>query len=206
MREQQNTWAPAGRCGLIAADIVGFGRQGTTLRVQVYLRQRLYQLIDEALRESGIEFARCYSEDRGDGLVLAVPPDISTDRLLHPFADHLRAGLWLHNLVSSDLAKLRMRVAVHSAGAWTDAHGLVGAGVIHLFRILDAPIFKRIASRSGAYLALIASEAVYDEVIRHAFGLIDPDDYAGIGIENKETSGTGWVRLIGRAATLGQPA
>lgn len=206
MRERQNTWAPSGRCGLVAADIVGFGRQAKTLRVQVYLRRRLYELIDEALRESGIDFARCYSEDRGDGLVAAVPPDIPADRLLHPFAEYLRAGLRLHNQVSSELAQLRMRLAVHSAQAWTDPHGLVGDGVIHLFRILEAPAFKDLVGRSGAYLALIASDAIHHEIIRHAPGLIDPDDYADIAVENKETSATGWVRLVGRAASLGQPA
>jgi hypothetical protein len=82
----------------------------------------------------------------------------------------------------------------------------VGDGVIHLFRLLDAPEFRQLVHRSGAYLAVIASNAVYDGVIRHAPGLIDPDDYAGISVENKELSATGWVRLFGRANSVSQPA
>jgi hypothetical protein len=59
--------------------------------------------------------------------------------------------------------------------------------------------------RSGAYLAMIASDAVYDGIIRHAPGLVDPDDYAGMRVENKELSGTGWVRLVGRATSVSRP-
>jgi hypothetical protein len=139
-------------------------------------------------------------------LVVAVPPDVPTDQLIHPFVEYLRAGLRLHNLVSSELAQMRLRVALHSAEAWTDSHGLVGDSVIHLFRLLDAPSFKDITRQARAYLALIASEAVYDGVIKHAPGLIDPDDYAETRVAYKEMSGTGWVRVVGRAASLSHSA
>ena len=58
---------------------------------------------------------------------------------------------------------------------------------------------------SGAYLAVIASDAVYKEILWHGPGLIDPDDYAEIDVEHKELSGRGWVRLVGRATPVGQP-
>jgi hypothetical protein len=206
MVAQKAKWTPAGRCSLVAADVIGFGGQRRNRQVQVYLRDSLYKLVENALRNSGVALDACYSEDRGDGLVIAVRPDIPTERLIHPFVEYVRAGLRLHNMVSSELAQMRLRVALHGAEAWTDAHGLVGDGVIHLFRLLDAPEFKQLVHRSNAYLALIASDAVYDGVIRHAPGLIDPDDYAGMRVENKELSATGWVRLIGRASSVSQPA
>jgi len=206
MAEKQGKWAPAGRCTLVAADVVGFGGQRRSRQVQTYLRDSLYRLFENALTDSGVDVVRCYSEDRGDGLVAVIPPEIPTDRLIHPFAEYLRAGLRLHNLVSSELAQLRLRVAVHGAQAWADSHGLVGDSVIHLFRLLDAPAFKQFVHQSGAYLALIASDAVYREVIVDAPGLIDPDDYDRVGIENKELSTTGWVRLVGRAPSVSQSA
>lgn len=205
MAQRHATWAPTGRCSLVAADVVDFGRR-KNLQVQIYLRDSLYILIETALMKSGATLLRCYSEDRGDGLVVAVPPDIATDKLIHPFVEYLRAGLRLHNLVSSELGQLRLRMALHSAEAWTDSHGLVGDGVIHLFRLLDAPSFIQIVGQSRAYLALITSDTIYDQIIRHAPGLIDPDDYVEIRIEHKELSGTGWVRLVGRAISVNQPA
>ncbi len=205
MAERQDRWVPAGRCTLVAADVVGFGVRRNR-QVQTYVRDSLYRLFENALRESGVDFAACYSEDRGDGLVVAAPPEFPTDSLIHPFAEYLRAGLRVHNMVSSELAQLRLRLAVHGAQAWTDSHGLVGDSVIHLFRLLDAPAFKQFVHQSGAYLALIASDAVYQEVILDAPGLIDPDDYAHIAVDHKELSTTGWVRLVGRAATVSLPA
>jgi len=199
-------WKPEGRCGLLAVDVVGFGRPHTNMQVQIYLRDRLYEFIVGALRRSGVEFSRCYSEDRGDGLVAAIPPEIPTDRMIHPFADYLRAALRLHNQVSNEVGLLRLRVSVHSGEAWTDTHGLVGDSVIDLFRLLDAPAFKQVVDHTGAYLALITSDGIYDQVIRHAPGLIDPDDYAHLAIENKNFSGAGWIRLVGRDPSVGRSA
>jgi hypothetical protein len=205
MAERATPWVPAGRCGLVAVDVVDFGRR-RSVPVQKYLRARLYELVESSLEYSDVDFLRCYSEDRGDGLILAVPPSIPTERLVHPFVEYVRAGLRLHNMVSNDLARIRLRVALHSGATWTDPHGLVGDSVIHLFRLLDAPSFKQVMRSSGAYLAVIASNAVYEEIISNAPGLIDPDDYAEIPVEHKELSGTGWVRLLGRATPVDQPA
>jgi hypothetical protein len=190
----------------VAADVVGFGGQRRSPQIQTYVRDSLYKMFENALKDSGVDVARCYSEDRGDGLVAAIPPEVPTDWLIHPFAEYLRAGLRLHNQVSSELAQLRLRVAVHGARAWADSHGLVGDSVIHVFRLLDAPAFKQFVHQSGAYLALIASDAVYREVIMDAPGLIDPDDYERVEIDHKELSTTGWVRLVGRAPSVSQSA
>jgi hypothetical protein len=124
MAARKARWTPAGRCSLVAADVVGFGGPRRNRQVQTYLRDSLYELVENALKNSGIVSDACYSEDRGDGLVLAVRPDISTERLVHPFVEYVRAGLRLHNLVSNELAQLRLRVALHGTEAWTDAHGL----------------------------------------------------------------------------------
>jgi hypothetical protein len=202
MGERQETWTPAGRCSLIAIDVVGFGGFHRNRQVQKHVRNSLYKITESALGASKVELSGCYSEDRGDGLIIAVRSDVPTERLIHPFAEYLRAGVRLHNLLSSEVAQMRLRIAVHGAETWTDEHGLVGDGVIHLFRLLDAPEFKRVIQQSHAYVALIASETVYDEVIWHAPGLIDPDDYASIGIKYKELSCVGWVRLVGRANSV----
>lgn len=206
MTEQRDRWVPTGRCTLVAADVVGYGGRRRNRQVQTYVRDSLYKLIRAALKCSDVDVSRCYSEDRGDGLVMAVSPEIPTDRLIYPFVEYLRAGLRVHNMVSSELAQMRLRVAIHAAHAWKDAHGLVGESVTYLFRLLDAPAFKDFVSHSEAYLALIASGAVHDEVITDAPGLIDPDDYVPIDIEHKELSTTAWVRPVGRAAHVSRSA
>lgn len=206
MTERRGRWVPDGRCTLVAADVVGYGEQRRNRQVQIYVRDSLYKLFNTALKDSDIAFARRYSEDRGDGIVMAVSPEIPTDRLIYPFIEYLRAGLRVHNMVSSELAQMCLRVAVHAAHAWKDSHGLVGESVTYLFRLLDAPAFKQFVHQSGAYLALIASAAVYEEVIMDAPGLIDPDDYASIDVEHKELSTLAWVRQVGRTASVSRSA
>lgn len=206
MTRSRTTWAPAGRCSLVAVDVVGFGGRRKNVQVQMFLRDRLYTLIRDAIEKSGVEFDRCYFEDRGDGLVIAVPPEVETERLVHPFVEYVRAGLRLHNLLSSDLAQIRLRLALHAGEAWTDSYGLVGDSVIHLFRLLEAPAFKQFVAGSGAYLALLASDHVHDAIIRHAPGLIDPDDYLEVPVQHKETTGVGWVRLVGRSVSVDRSA
>lgn len=76
----------------------------------------------------------------------------------------------------------------------------------YLFRLLDAPAFRQFVHQSGAYLVLIASGAVYEEIIMDAPGLIDPDAYLPIDVEHKELSSTAWVRPVGRTASVSRSA
>ncbi|HEV2778600.1 MAG TPA: hypothetical protein VGX25_04295 [Actinophytocola sp.] len=190
----------------MATDVVGFGGLQRSVQVQMYLRACLYDLVAAAFRGSGIDFGRCYSEDRGDGFITAVPPDVPTTKLVYPFIEYVRAGLRMHNEVSSEIAKIRLRIALHSADAWMDGYGLVGDGVIHVFRLLEASILQQLLTQTRAYLAIITSKTFYDETIRHAPGLIDPDDYAEVQVRSKESSGPAWIRLLGHPTTITQSA
>jgi hypothetical protein len=196
------SWRPAGRCNLIATDIVGYGRYDRSREVQTYMRDSLYGILACAFRASGAKAKDVYFEDRGDGTVAAVSPEVPTSNLVHPFVDHVRAGLRRHNLVSAGIAQIRLRMALHTADAWTDSHGLVGAGPTEIFRLLEAPAFKEIIEHTNAYLGFIASAAIYKEAIKHAPGLVDPDDYEGVHVVTKEFSTNAWVRLLGNHTRL----
>jgi hypothetical protein len=156
----------------------------------------------DAFRASGARARDVYFEDRGDGTVTAISPEVPTSNLVFPFVDKVRAGLRRHNLVSAEIAQIRLRMALHTADAWTDSHGLVGTGPTEVFRLLEAPAFKETIERADAYLGFIASEAIYEETIKHAPGLVDPDDYASVHVVTKEFSTGAWVRLLGNYARL----
>jgi hypothetical protein len=181
----------------MACDIASFGDLARTDHVQRHIRAALYGRLQGSFDQSGVPLARCYTEDRGDGVIVVVPPDISTATLVSPLVDLLRAELRKHNEVSSEVARIRLRVALHTGEVRTDEHGIVGTAVNHVFRILEAPEFKSALNASDSCLAFIASESVYDAVIRHAFGLIDPAEYRPITVRVKETKTRGWVRVPG---------
>ncbi|MFV2179085.1 effector-associated domain 2-containing protein, partial [Actinomadura sp. LOL_011] len=100
-----------------------------------------------------------------------------------------------------DVARIRLRVAVHTGEARHDGNGIVGTAVNHAFRILDAQPFKDALKESGAWLAVVVSQRVHDDVVRHGPGTIDPDEYRPIDIAVKETEGTAWVRVPGAPST-----
>jgi hypothetical protein len=159
------------------------------------LRTALYDRLRESFERSGVPFHQCYCEDRGDGAIVVVPSRIGTAVLVSPLVDRLRAGLRRHNEVSSEIARIRLRVALHTGEVGTDDHGIVGTAVTYVFRILDAPPLKEALVGSDACLAFIASDQVYDDVIRHAVDLIDPDEYRPVDVRVKETTARAWIRV-----------
>jgi class 3 adenylate cyclase len=190
-------WSPDGHSAILACDIASFGDLARTDRVQRHVRAALYDRLRHSFERSGVPFDGCYTEDRGDGALVVVPPGVKTTVLVSPLIDRLRAELRAYNDVSSEIARIQLRVGLHAGEIHTDDHGIVGTAVNHVFRLIEAPLFKEAFKASGACLAFIASEQVYQGVIRHADDLIDPADYRPIEVRVKETATRAWVRMPG---------
>jgi hypothetical protein len=86
-------------------------------------------------------------------------------------------------------------MAVHTGHVLADPNGLSGRALILLFRLLDAPEFKDLFATTPIDFGLITSDRLYDDVIRHGPGLIDPEDYRGITVHSKETCARAWVHI-----------
>ncbi len=109
-------------------------------------------MLAAAFSDAGISWRQTYHEDRGDGVLVVVGPHVPASLLLDPLVLLLRARLRHHNKMSSDPAKIRLRMAVHAGPVMFDDSGVVGHAVIHLFRLLEAPALKNAlaaGSRSG---------------------------------------------------------
>jgi hypothetical protein len=137
--------------------------------------------------------------------MVAVPPTIDPAVLLTSLIERLRAEVRRHNYVSATAALMRLRVAVHTGVVHSDEEGLVGTVVNHAFRILEAEQLKRAMVLTGADLTLIASDHVYEEVIRHGVGLADPGDYQPVEIKVKETVALAWIRVPGVSPPIFSP-
>jgi hypothetical protein len=181
-------------CAMFAADIAAFGsREDHDL--QRALREALYRIVDGACRIADVPTAICHYEDRGDGILLIAPPCVSAETLLDALINHLRAGVRRHNRLASAAASIRLRTAVHAGHVGFDAEGVYGPAVIQLFRMLEAPQVKRCFDAAGAEFAVVTSHRLYEEVIQHAPGLIDPSVYQPITMTLKETRTRGWIWL-----------
>ncbi|GAB2821348.1 hypothetical protein GCM10022221_19150 [Actinocorallia aurea] len=193
--ETAETWTPAGWCLLFSCDVISYGDARRTDEVQKFLRDNMYRALEASFSHARIPFGDIYLEDRGDGVIAAVPADHDPALLVTTVFDGLKAHVKRGNRLASEIAQMRLRAAVHLGVARHDGRGLVGTDVNHLCRLLDAPSFKELVGRTPSPVCLITSERFYDDVIRKDVGVIDVEEYHHLHVSLKETDCPAWVRL-----------
>jgi class 3 adenylate cyclase len=184
-------------CAVFAVDIVGFTRPGRDDDIRRYLHERLYAYLQQAFDRSGIPWAECFCEDRGDGALIVVPPEIPVKGIIDPLPDKLRALIRRHNHVSAAAADMQMRAAVHIGPVEHDGHGFVGTDVNFAFRMLDARPLRTQLAESGAELGLIVSDYVYDSLVCRHPVLADPGAFRTVRFRAKNTRSRAWTYLPG---------
>jgi hypothetical protein len=187
-------------CGLFAVDIAGFTDPRRDEYVQLHLRDMMYRILERAFDGSGLPWRACQHEDRGDGVLVIVPPTIPVDGLADPLPERLCGLVRVHNRLSSADAHMQLRAAAHVGKVYRDAHGFAGDSASHLCRLLDAPPLKHLLASSGSDLAFIASDYFYDAVIRRHPTLVDPAAFQPVTVDASHETATGWVQLMGSAA------
>ncbi len=184
-------------CSIFMTDIAAFSDPRRCDEDRRFVRDALYRILRSAFEESGVPWEGCHHEDRGDGVLTIVPSTISTARVVDPLLTALAAKLRRHNRLSSDVARIQLRAAVHAGPVVADAEGISGEPLIQAARMLDAPALKRMLAAARADLAVIASAFVYDTVISHGPGLVDPDTYHRAELRVKESRVTAWIHVDG---------
>lgn len=182
-------------CVLFAVDVAGFTSHQRDDEIQLYMRKALYNVLAQAFEASQLSWDNCFHEDRGDGALIIVPSGMRSAIVVDPLLDLLRAELRRHNRLTTEAARIRLRVAVHSGPVTRDDHGVAGASVLHVFRLLDAPVLRRALASSEEDLALIVSDHFYDTVIRRTPSLIDPGTFHPAKVAIKETRARGWLHI-----------
>jgi hypothetical protein len=185
---------PVTHTTVLATDIVAFGQRYRDISAQLDMRQLMYELLTGAFGMTGLSWWDCYREDRGDGTLVVAPPDIEPGYFLDPLIHHLTALLRRHAWPAGNRPPLRLRMAVHHGCVYYDAHGVTGHTLTHLFRLLEAPTFKKAIARSQAPFGAIVSDQLYTDVVQRG-GLINPAAYTQVRLSCKETRTRGWLWL-----------
>lgn len=183
-------------CTLFAVDIADSTRPDRDDDIQRYLHEQLYVMLQKAFDGSGIPWAACWHEDRGDGVLVVIPPGISGLNLVGPLPKRLRGLVRRQNHACRATAQIQLRVAAHFGLVEHDGHGFVGSDVNQLFRILDAPPLKEALAASRADLALIVSDHIYRSFVCRHRSLVSPDAFEAVSFEVKETEFQAWSYLL----------
>ncbi len=179
---------------IMVVDVARFTDPVRTLTHQRAVHEGLYSVLHGAFAEAGVDLDTCTVEDRGDGALILVPPQVDKSRLADQLPSRLIAGLRRHNAVHSAEASIQLRVALHVGEVYQDRYGAVSQAVNLAFRLLEAPDARSALRSSTGVLALIASDDFYRTVIVHD-PAADPGSYWRIPVSVGDTSTVAWLRL-----------
>ncbi|MBB5959567.1 tetratricopeptide (TPR) repeat protein [Saccharothrix tamanrassetensis] len=179
---------------IVVVDVEGFGDPSRTLPHQLGTRAGLYRVVAEALGAAGVPWEDCYHEDRGDGVLVLVPPGHAKAPLVEVLPGALVEAVRAHNDTSPAAQRTRLRVAVHAGEVVFDRHGVTSTAVTTAFRLLDAPPVRQALARSPGLVALVVSRWLFDEVVRQS-AVLDPATFRPVPVEVKEFRDTAWIAL-----------
>jgi len=179
---------------ILAVDVEGFGNQHRTNPHQVAVREGLYQVLRQAFRAASIPWAECYHEDRGDGVLILVRPEVARSVFVESLPHRLVEGLRENNGTRPVAEQIRLRMALHAGELQQHDHGVAGTSINLTFRLLDSEPHKSALAESPGVLALITSSWFFDEVVRHS-PAADPTVYRPVQVTVKETDTVAWVHL-----------
>jgi CRP-like cAMP-binding protein len=208
---EQPAWSSL-NSSVFYTDVAGFSASCRDESDRQVVRDRLYEILRHAFENSGVPWAACYHEDRGDGVLVVVPPEVPTRAVADPLLALLTAELRRHNRRASAAVHIRLRAALHVGPVTRDREGLNGDAIIHTARMLDSPPLREALRTSQADLAFMASGHVFDTVLRHDPGLIDRRTFTRVSFRLKESEITAWMHVAApvpvprAAAYVAEPA
>ncbi len=180
---------------VLVVDVSAFGDRRRTNLHQLAVRRGLYDVLERAFAESEVPWTECDHEDRGDGVLVILPPVVAKSTLVEKLPTPLVGALREHNAGRPPEEHIRLRLALHAGEIHYDDHGVVGRAVNLAFRLLDAPVFTAAHARSGGLLSMIASTWFFDEVIWHS-ATAARDTYRRVHVSAKETDTIAWIRFV----------
>ena len=185
---------------ILAVDIEGSTQR--TNPVKEELRGEVYRLMVEALYVAGIG-SHHYDPftDRGDGLLVLLRPadELPKPLLLSRLIPILASLLVAHNSgisLADQPRVLRLRAVIHAGEVHYDEKGPFGEDLDVAFRLLDAPRFKAHLRNATVPLALVASDYIYQTIIRHGYdGILEKEFVQLVTVTVGFQRRKGWVQL-----------
>ncbi len=186
---------------IVVVDIAGFTDPSRARPDRLAVRQGMYglQVLKNAFAESDVDFDSCETEDRGDGVLVLLPPDTPKAVVADRLPDRIVVALRRYNWPRVPRARMRLRFGLNSGDVLFDGSGWVGDAIDTAFRILDAPMAKEALAESDQIVAFVSSQRFFDDVIDPDPGLL-PELYRPIPVSAKTPTGIAYLRLHGGLA------
>ena len=162
---------------------------------QRWLRARMYEVLATAADGAGIDWTRCDQVDRGDGIAVLFPAEISKTVVADAFVRELHSGLRTYRDRSTASVAMRMRLALHAGELSFDGKNWLGTDLNTACRLVDLPALRdALAATPTALLALCVSDVWFQTVVRQHLSPADRS-YTRISFVAKEIGGRAWLHV-----------
>ena len=190
-------------CTVILTDVVGFGAEYRRDLDRTIIREKHLEMMRLTL---GPLWGSCFHQDRGDGILLIVPPQVTTTRVMSCINRELPDRLRLHNRTFADSARIDLRVAANVGPVTDDDLGYTGESIIRTSRLVESPAFKEAMADTGAALGIMVSPFVYETAIGRVADFVYAAEYEQVAVANKEFAGLAWMRLTDQSSRPRHPS
>ena len=185
---------------IVFVDVADFTNPSRNVPDLLAVQAGVYEVLKTAFAESGVDFDSCDTEDRGDGALILIPPDVSKSQLADLLPDRLVAAIRRYNATRMPAARFKLRVGIHAGDIRRNANSWVGHAMNLTARIVEVAEVKSALSQSDGLVALVASNYFYGEVIEQDPG-VAPESYRRIEASVKTFSGVVWLRIPGETVS-----
>lgn len=178
----------------VIVDIEHYGRRADA--DQRWLRRQMYDVLRTAVDDSGIDWNSCSTADRGDSVLLFVPPEVPKVDITDTFVERLDRELARYAARAAEGVRMRMRLALHFGEVGKDEHGWVGTDLNTACRLADLQAGRNALTGSpGANLVVVVSDPWYRSVVNQDRVLVEHFGFRPIPFEAKEISDRAWLHV-----------
>lgn len=178
---------------ILHVDIVGFSASVRSSRDQLTLRNTMYEIFQAAFARFGVPWSSAFTEDRGDGMLIIVPPGVPAITVVDLCLTDLINNLADYNSAANESAAMRLRISLHVGPVSADTLGVSGEAIVYASRLVDAPVFRKALQESGAQLGVIVSDVVHDMITRQRSLDSVPADLQSVNVQLKDLQATAWM-------------
>jgi hypothetical protein len=182
---------------ILVFDVEGFSEPYRDDRARIGVRADFYRILQESFQAAALPWSTCRHEDRGDGAIVLISPQVSKVLLLDPLFGCLSAALVEHNRTARLPDRFRLRCAVHAGEVSTDVYGMSGTDLVTACRMLDATELRASLRYAPVDVAAIVSDSIYQAIVRHGYRGIDPATYHPVSVQVKKSRIHAWIHLPG---------
>lgn len=163
------------------------------------LRAALRRMVLSSIDAAGIEPDQYEPPtDEGDGLRVLFLPQVPKNRLVSPFMTALTRELFTYNESAPAGEHMRLRTVLDAGELRRDSYDYFGSALDDAYGLADSDELRFFLKRTDWPLGLMVSEEIYDGVVRHGYGDIDPGSYEPFTVRLKHRDVDAWCHEPGR--------